>query len=241
MSRLVKRIIGYILARRQKRLEKLQKKLAPQTYTTSTGKTHINATETMHLSAETDKNKEKMDSCIKNIILQNLETPEKLLEYIENDGTPVYKTPIADKILNLIKEEEGLITPMSGLKALYLNIMLGLFSKKSFNLSLKTAQMFVLRDKPVNLYYMIHQFHKWYGFKIDLPGYDAETQESFKKAFSELNENEFKEMSIGELIGLKEAIARDAEAIDFVINLARERDGAKNALDKMKNDGSANI
>lgn len=241
MSNIIKKLINYILQKRQKKLQKLQKRLAPKTYTNSTTKTHIDATTTMLLTTETEKNKEKVDFCVKNIILPNLEHPEKLLDYINEHGTCVYKTSFADKILGLIKEEEGFITPLKGYKALFLNIMLGVFSKKSFSISLRTKEMFVLRDLPVNIYYMIHQFHKWYGFKENLPGYDEETQEVFKKAFSEIKEGDFSDMSLGDIIGLKEAIARDAEAIDFVINLAKEKSGAKKALDKMKNDGGANI
>lgn len=241
MSNVIKRIIGYILAKRQKRLETLQKKLKPRTYTNSTTKTHIDASTTMQLTTETEKNKEMVDFCVKNIIMQNIDPPEKLLDYISEHGTPIYKPPFADKILKGIKEEEGFITPLTGIKALYLNIMLGIFSKKPFLLSLKTDEMFVLRDLPVNIYYMIHQFHKWYGFKVNLPGYDPQTQENFKKAFSDIKEGEFSDMSVGEIIALKEAIARDAEAIDFVINLAKEKSGAKKALDKIKNDGGANI
>ena len=74
---------------------------------------------------------------------------------------------------------------------------------------------------------------------MNLPGYDEETQENFKKAFSDIKEGDFSGMSVGEIIGLKEA--RDAEAIDFVIKLAKEKSGAKKALDKMKKDGGANI
>lgn len=241
MSKLVKRIVDFIIKRRKNRLQKLQDSLAPKTYTNSTTKTHIDAASTMRLTTETEKNKDKMDFCVKNIIMQNLETPEKLLDYISEHGTGVYKIPFADKILELIKEEEGFITPLRGLKAVYLNFILGFFSKKGFSLSFETKEMFVLRDLPVNVYYMIHQFHKWYGFKVDLPGYDAQTQEKFKNAFSEIKEEDFSGMSVGEIIGLKEAIARDAEAIDFVLKLAKEKSGAKKALDKIKNDGSAEI
>lgn len=229
------------MKRRKSRLENIKNTLKPKTHTNSTTKTHIDSNVTMRLTTETEKNKEKMDFCVKNIIMQNLETPENLLVYINEHGTDVWKPPFADKILSVIKEDEGFITPLKGWKALYLNIMLGIFSKKTFALSLKTDAMFVLRDLPVNIYYMIHQFHKWYGFRVNLPGYDEETQENFKKAFSDLKEDDFSLMSVGEIIGLKEAIARDAEAIDFVIKLAKEKSGAKKALDKMKNDGGANI
>ena len=86
---------------------------------------------------------------------------------------------------------------------------------------------------------MLHQFHKWYGFKKDLPGYDEMAQELFKENLEHMSDT--KEMSIDEILALKDAIARDAQAADFVINLAKESAGAKKALDKMKNDGGAEI
>ena len=238
---MLKRIFKYFFEKRQKKLNRLQENLTPKTYVNSTTKTHISSASTLRLTTETEKNKEKMDFCVKNIILQNLDSPENLLVYISQHGTGVYKIPFADKILGAIGEEEGFITPLKGLKALYLNFILGLLSDKAFSCSLDTDEMFVLRDLPVNIYYMIHQFHKWYGYKVELPGYDPETQENFKNAFKDLKEEDFSEMSVGEIIALKEAIARDAEAIDFVIKLAREKSGAKKALDKIKNDGSAEI
>ena len=241
MSNFIRKIADIILKRRKNRLENLKNTLKPKTYTNSTTKTHIDANITMRLTTETEKNKEKMDFCVKNIIMQNLDTPENLLTYIKEHGTGVWKPPFADKILEVIKEDEGFITPLKGWKALYLNVVLGVFSEKPFSISFRTDEMFVLRDLPVNIYYMIHQFHKWYGFRMNLPGYDEETQENFKKAFSDIKEDDFSGMSVGEIIGLKEAIARDAEAIDFVIKLAKEKEGAKKALDKMKNDGGANI
>jgi hypothetical protein len=56
-----------------------------------------------------------------------------------------------------------------------------------------------------------------------------------------MSDSDVKEMSIEEILALKEAIARDAQAAEFVIQLAKESTGAKKALDKMKNDGGASI
>ena len=43
------------------------------------------------------------------------------------------------------------------------------------------------------------------------------------------------------MTGLREAIARDREATDFALELAKTKEGSKNVLDKIKNDGGANI
>ena len=55
-----------------------------------------------------------------------------------------------------------------------------------------------------------------------------------------MSESDVNGMSVEEIIGLKEAIARDREAAEFVIQLAKESSGAKKALEKMQQ-GGANI
>jgi hypothetical protein len=44
-----------------------------------------------------------------------------------------------------------------------------------------------------------------------------------------------------QIISLKEAIARDSEATAFVLEYTKEVDGSKKVLDKIKNEGGANI
>ncbi len=239
MARFINRIITYILERRKKRLEKVKEKLTPKKRGQSSVRTYINMSETMILSAETDKLLETMDIEVKNIVKTCLTDPQKLLDYITEHGTPVYKIPCADKILANIKEEEGFIVPHKGWKAFYLSFFVNLLSQKKLVFSFQTSEMFVLRDREINVYYMLHQFHKWYGFKNNLPGYDEKTQELFKENFENMSDT--KELSVDEILALKDAIARDAQAADFVIKLAKENDGAKKALDKMKKDGSAEI
>ena len=239
MNKFVKRIVNYILNRRKKRLEQTLNKLKPKTYTNSTTKTHVNASETMILSTQTEKILEAMDAEVKNIVKSCLTNPELLLKFVEQQGTPVYKIPYADKILSKINEEEGFITPLNGLKALYLNFMTGILAQKKLHISLKSREMFIMRNGDINIYYMLHQFHKWYGFKKNLPGYYEKSQELFKENLDNMSDT--KEMTVEEILALKEAIARDAQAADFVINLAKESSGAKKALDKIKNDGGADI
>lgn len=239
MNKFVNRIVSYILERRRKKLEATMAKMKPRTYTNATSKTHINASETMTLTSQTEKLLETMDEELKNIVKACKTNPELLLTFVEQKGTPVYKIPHADKILAKIKEEEGFITPLKGWKALYLNFVTGLFAQKRLHLSLNSGEMFVLRNGEINVYYMLHQFHKWYGFKKNLPGYDEKAQALFKENLENMSDT--REMSVEEILALKEAIARDAEAADFVINLAKESTGAKKALEKMKKDGGANI
>jgi len=200
----------------------------------STSKTHMRAGVKLLLNSKTEKNKEKLNKEVKEIVSKSLKNPDMLLKYVEENGTKVYKISYAKKLLRLVGEEEGFITPVTGINALILNIFLeGKFSSK-------TGPMFVLDDKPQNLYTLTHQFYKWYGYKMQLPGFDDEAQEKFKKIWEyEIDEN-VKNLTYEEIISLKEAIARDIEAIDFTLKLAREQDGAKKAFKniKEKNDGT---
>lgn len=235
----LQRIINYILERRRQKLEKTMNKLKPRTYTNSSSKTHINASEVMTLTTQTDKILEVLDEEVKNIVKACQTNPENLLNYIQQHGTNVFKIPYADIVLSKIGEEEGFIVPLKGFKALYLNFFTGVLSGQKVHLSFKTKEMFVLRDMEVNVYYMLHQFHKWCAFKKDLPGFDEKAQTLFKENLNKMSDG--KELSIEEIIALKEAIARDAQAAEFVIQLAKENDGVKNALNKIKNDGSAEV
>lgn len=198
----------------------------------STSKTHMQAGIKLFLNSKTEQNKKKLDDEVTDIVKKNLKHPEKLLEYIEQNGTKVYKIPFADKLLKFVGEEEGFITPISGVNALILNLVL------EHKFAFKTAPMFVLRDLPVNLYIMTHQFHKWYGYKMQLPGFDDEAQQKFKKIWEyEIDEN-VQTLTYEEIVSLKEAIARDIEAIDFVSKLAKEQDGAKKVFENIKNKGN---
>lgn len=241
MNKFIQRIINYILQRRRDKLEKTLDSLKPCTYKNSTTKTHINSSETLTITAQTDKILETVDIELVNIIKSCETNPDKLLVYIQEHGTPVYKVKNADKFLAKIKEEEGFITPLSGFKAFYLNFWIGLFAKSKLSFSFKSREMFVLKDEPTNIYFLLHQLYLWYGFTKDLPGYDEKSRELLKAHLDVMSESDVNGMSVEEIIGLKEAIARDKEAADFVIRLAKESTGAKKALEKMQQDGGANI
>ena len=197
--------------------------------------------ESLELTCATNKNRDIANEKIAQIVKKNIKTPEKLLDYIQNHGTKVYKIDNADKILNFINEEEGFITELKGFKAFYLNFVLSLICDKKISISFKTPAMFVLRDLPVDVYYMSHQFYKWFGYKMRLPGYDYKTQENFKSTFKTLSNNDISKLSFDEIIAVKEAINRDKEAIDFVLNLCRENSSSKRVLEKILKGESARI
>lgn len=232
MKRIIKYILQQVLNIQEKYYAtKCKKHLADIKYTTtnSTSKTHVQAGVKLLLNSKTEENKKKLNKEVKEIVTKNLKEPETLLKYIEENGTKVFRIPYADKILAIVGEQEGFITPIRGLNAVILNIIL----EQKF--SLKTDAMFVLRDMPLNIYTLTHQFHKWYGYRMGLPGFDDKAQEKFKKIWEyEIDEN-IKNLSYEDIASLKEAIHRDVEAIDFVTKLAKENEGAKKVFENIKN------
>jgi len=214
----------------------LRKKLSNHLKTSSrnkTSKTVISSNVTMTLTSETDKNIEIIKQNVDDIVKNCNNNPEKLLEYIKSKGTKVYIIDNADKILNVIKEEEGLITPLEGIEAFYINLM----THSGFRF--KSQPMFVLRNGEIDPYYMIHQFYKWYSLKMDMPGFDFMSQKIFK-IYLNSDGAILSNLTLDEMTGLKEAINRDKEATEFTLTVARHREGSKKVLKKMQ-DGGANI
>lgn len=165
---------------------------------------------------------------LEKIILQSINEPQKLFSYIKGSKTKVYHNIFADKILKVIKEDEGFIYPKTGFKALYLNLI---FNKKT---SLNSPEMFILRNLDVNVYAFIYQFYNWYCFKMKLDGFEAQTQEQFKHVFEICETSKINDLSLDEILSLKSAIKRDKEAIDFVLNFTKKYSMAKKSLKKIK-------
>ena len=188
---------------------------------------------TLDLSSMAEVEKQKLEEEL-NLILKKYDyEPEKILEYIKKQGTDVYYLDKASSKLNPIGENDGFIYPVSGLKALYLS---SLVSKK---LTLKTNEMFILSHGEINKYYFIYHFYNWYAFKHNISGLDRNSQELLKKyLFSDADMNT---LQLSEIYQLKDAIKQDKASIEFVIKLCRNYEGTKQALNKMKNEGSANL
>jgi hypothetical protein len=227
------KLIYFFLELQEKALRKKLNKHLKSSSVNSTSKTILSSSVTMTLTAETEKNKEIVKKNVTDIVNACHNDPEKLLQYIESKGTKVCKIDNADKILNIIKEEEGLITPLEGLEALYINVI----TKSGF--SLRSKPMFILRNGEIDPYYMAHQFYKWYSLQMKLPGFDFMSQKIFK-IYLNSSDALLANLNLDEMTGLKEAINRDQEATDFALFLAKHREGSKKVLEKMQNDG-ANI
>lgn len=235
----IQKFIYSFLALQEKILSKrLSRKLKPM-YLNKTSKKIRGQSVCLELTSKEEKNKERLQNNL-NIILKKYENnPEKLLKFVERSGTKVYRILFASNVLKLIGYEEGFIGATKGFKSLYLNIVLSLLAKEKAKFSFDTEPIFVLRNSTLDSYFIIQQFHKWYAMKLNLPGFDAESQNNFQKFLSPFNDEKIKELSVDEILGLKDAIARDIESINFIVDLAKSTSGSKNALKKMVAGGAS--
>ena len=104
-----------------------KRKAASTFFKSSTTKRVMNSCCTMKLSAETENKKKMLNEKLKAIVKQYINTPEKLIQYLKLQGVAVYKFPFAEKILNMMGEEEGFLIPLKGYKAVVLNFLIGVF------------------------------------------------------------------------------------------------------------------
>ncbi len=241
MLKLLFKIFDFIMETQNKFYQTKYKSQSSMFFSDSTTKFSMNTACTMKLSSKTEENKAKINKVAKQIILKNIKSPEKILEFIEQKGTKVYQSDKAAFILSAIGEEEGFITSMRGQRALCLNFLIGVLIEKKLKISFSSPEIFMFRDAPVDIYMLSHNLHRWYGYKMKLPGYDYETQEKFKKVYKTLNDVEISKFSFSDVMSVKEAVARNVESINFVVNIAKEYEGSKKSLAKIVASGGASV
>ena len=206
-------------------------------YSGKNGKTIISGNETVTFSVQAEKLINEVKEAVADIHKSAGENPEKLIEYIESQGTKVYRIKNATALLEKIQEHTGFITPLEGPKAMYINTL------TSRGVGVSSPAMFIISDDKDTDYYMfLREFYLWYSMQKGLDGFEFKTQETFKKYMNSkknptLNTNKLKYEEMG---ALKEALKRDNEATDFVMNLVRQKEGGANVLKKMQ-DGGADI
>jgi len=230
---ILQKIVYFFLEKQEKTLTKRLSRHLKTSSSNSTSKTVVSKGVTMTLNAETEKNKDLVLKNVSDIIKSCNNDISKLLAFIESKGTKIVRLDNADKILTVIKEEEGLITPLEGIEAFYINLV------TNSGLSLKSKPMFVMRNGQIDPYYMAHQFYKWYALQMKLPGFDFMSQKIFK-IYLNSDGAMLSNLTLDEMTGLKEAIARDQEATAFALDLAKQKEGSKKVLEKMQG-GGANI
>ena len=153
----------------------------------------------------------------------------------EAHNTPVYQIKNSEKVLKKIHEREGLITERTGLNALLINLV----TTKTF--SLKSPTMIVVEAGELDVYELMHALHKWVALKNGLAGLDEKSQKLLRRFDSEKDDNIIGRLSLTDIDKVRSAIARDVQSINFVVKYSKEHAGAKKALEKMKNEGGANI
>lgn len=228
---LVKNIMFGILSLQEKFLRhRLAKTIGVKN--SSKRKRHFSNGCVLDLNSLAESEKQKLEEEI-NLILKKYEyNPEKLLEYIKK-STKVFYLENAPEILNPIGENEGFIYPVTGAKALYLSLT------TERKLSFKTKEMFVLSPGKINKYLFIYHFYNWFAYKHKIAGLDSDSQELLKKYL--FSNSDTKNLQLNEIYKLKDAIRQDKASIEFVIKLCRNFEGAKQALNKMKENGSAKL
>ena len=205
-------------------------------------RSRITAHETMNFNAKEKLEAQQVIETAKSIFKEHLNDPSKVFDYIKNQGTPVFWLPNAHMFLWFVGEDEGFIPPKSGLQALFLTICINILSNDKIPFSFNTPPMFVLRNVTISPYFLAYQLYHWMAYSRNLSGYDEQTMRNFKKIFVLDTDLEArKNLSIEEILSLREAIARDIEAINMVVELAYEVSGQKKAMDKLKKDGNISI
>ena len=235
MKNIFKEIKYFFLSQQVKNLQNKLKKTTRRSFTNKTSKTIFGTAANVTLNTETQKLVELVKTNVATIIKKVDCNPEELLNYVKAANTPVYKINNADKLLGFIQEEEGIIYEQEGITALYLSIITGQ------GIKFKTQPMFILRDGEIDKYYMLHHFYRWYSIKSNLPGFEYSVQKKFKQFIVDNSDEMLKKFTMEDIVALKEAIARDQEATEFVLEYTKQVEGSKNVIDKIKNSGGANI
>ena len=230
--KLLKDVLYFLLEIQEKVLRfRLSETLGAKTK--SKRKRHFYKGCTLDLNTMAEAEKQELEAEITNILKAYEYNPVRVLEYVKSKGTEVIYLTDAGKILNPIGENEGFIYPQTGAKALYLSLGVN----RTF--SLKTEAMFVLSKGEINKYYFIYHFYNWFAFIHKIAGMDTESQELLKRYL--FSPADTRELQLAEIFKLKDAIRQDKASIEFVLRLCRNYEGAKQALNKIKNEGSAKL
>lgn len=235
MNDFIKNIKYFILSLKEKSLLRKLKDSTRQSYTNNDTKNVMIKGASLTINSKTLQTIAQVKENVTSIIQKTNGEPDALIDYIKAAKTPVYKIKNADKILNFINEEEGLITEKEGFDALILSVSTGQ------GIKFKTTPMFVMREGIIEKYYMLHHFYCWYSLKSGLPGFDYKSRKMFKQYLVNGSDDFTAKLSMAQILSLQEAIARDQEATAYVLEYTKQIEGSQNVMDKIKNEGSANI
>lgn len=221
----------------------VKKRAMGATYSGTSSKTIVSNGATMRLVTKTESLKQLVRDNAKKTITQYLATPDKLLDKIEKEGVKIFRTKYAKVITSKIDEEPGFLVPQEGFYALKLNFLLFSFGLQPLSLSFNTKPVFILDDKKVDIFAFAEFYYKYLAFKHKLSGLDFKSQKKFSRInkYAPNDDSVFERMPLDELLALKEATARNIEAVSFAAELTKEFKTAKKAYEKMKNQDGTNI
>lgn len=169
------------------------------------------------------------------LILKNCKGDAKaLVKFFEGHNTPVYQVKDVVKKLKPLHERKGLITERTG----YVSLRLNLMTQKKFKFN--SPMMILLEEGEPDIYFLMHALHKWCAVKNGLEGLDEKSQKTMLK-FNVKSKKLLSKLSLTDIKRARAAIKRDVQAIDFVLEYSKKHSGSKQALDKLKNEGSINI
>lgn len=227
---IVKDIIYFVLALQEKILRaKLNKTLGVKN--TYKRKRFFQDGCLLSLESLADDEKNKMEEELTLLLKQSNYEPEKLLAYIQGQGTEVCYID-SPNVLHSIGENEGFVYPQKGGKALYISLLLGLGFK------FKTNEMFILSRGEINKFYFIYHLYNWYAYKHGISGMDSESINMLNKYLFNSTDEDINKLQLADIYKLKDAIKQDKTSIEFVLKLCRDLEGAKNALNKLKDSGA---
>ena len=219
--------------------KRLLKKMLRVYSTTSVGsdisKTIVSEGANVTLNSKSKALTEQVRENVKIIVEQSGCDGQKLLDYVKASGTKVYTVMNAEKLLKNIGEEEGFIAEKKGFDALYLSFI------TLSGISFKTEPMFVFGKKNPERYLVLYSFYKWCSMKAGLGGFEYEIQKKYNKFMKNISKVKVEKLPLEEIAGLQEAIARDSEATEFVLNYEKETEVSKKVSEKITKDGGASI
>lgn len=236
-NKIKQKLIDYLVSKKKK--PKLSASISVRN---STNKYSMNSSCTMALTSATEEKKQKIYHDVKKVVVGYFNTPEKLIQYMKARGCKIYRIKNAEKLLAYISEEEGFISPLKGHKALFINLLTSFCSSEKMNFKLYSKEIFIFDEKNTEIYTIARAYFKYVGFKNNLPGYDYNSQETFKRVYGQRNQSSpFSECSIKDMYACKDALARDMESINFTLELSKEYEMAKKAALKVTTEKGANI
>lgn len=187
----------------------------------------------LDLNSIAEQEKNKMEEELSLLLRQTNYEPEKILEYIEKQGTKVYYIT-NPKYLYSAGENEGFIYPQKGTKALYFALLTGQ------NFKLKTEEMFVMSKGTINKFCFVYHLYNWYAYKHGISGMDSESITMLNKYLFNATDEEIGKLQLEDIYKLKDAIRQDKASIEFVIKLCKDLEGAQKAFGKLT-EGGTNI